>query len=150
MAQKHLLSDIKLDLRHRELRPVYGINTQRTHGPGGRGWILDVPTTSGRDNLAQAVIMRLLIPQGDLEALGHPLYGSRLHEFVGRLNNETTRNLMRLRILESLKREPRIEEIIDLTVTPVEYKRSTVAVNLAVLPVGETDIVTIGPLTLEL
>lgn len=151
MAQdQHLLTDIRLDLMHRELRPMYNVGSTRQLGPGGKGQMVDLTIASGRDNLAQAIIMRLLTPRGELAALGHPQYGSRLHELVGEMNTETKRNLVRLYILETLQRELRIEEIVDVTVTPAVEKPSSVNVSLQVLPVGETQTVTIGPITLEL
>src|SRR3954447_18132522 len=51
---------------------------------------------AGRANLAQALIVRLLTPRGSLAGLGHPAYGSRLGELVGRRNDVTARNLARL------------------------------------------------------
>lgn len=144
------LTDIQLDLAQHELRPVYSTNTQRSRGPGGEGWVIDLPTISGRDNLVQAIIIRLLTPQGELADLGHPLYGSRLHEMVGQVNTETTRNLMRLRILESLLAEPRIEKIEQVEVVPNLTNKSSVDVSMNVLPVGETSTLSIGPITLEL
>ncbi len=148
--EKQLLTDIGLELTHRELRPVYRVGATRRLGPGGKGLILDLAVKSGMDNLAQAIIMGLLTPQGELSALGHPRYGSRLHELVGRVNTETSHNLVRLYILETLQREPRIEEIVDVVVTPALERPSSVDVSLQVLPVGETQTVTIGPITLEL
>jgi phage baseplate assembly protein W len=145
-----LLTDIRLVLRHRELRPVYAAETTLRPGPGGRGRTLDLATVGGRDNLSQAVLMRLLTPHGELTSLGHPDYGSRLHELIGRPNNETTRNLVRLRILETLQREPRVEEIRELRVRPAPGRPSSVDVRLQVKPVGKTDIVTIGPFTMAL
>lgn len=151
MAQdQHLLTDIRLELMHRELRPVYNAGSTRQLGPGGKGLMLDLAIASGRDNLAQAIIMRLLTPRGELTALGHPQYGSRLHELVGDVNTETKRNLVRLYILETLQREPRIAEIENVTVTPAVERPSSVDVSLQVLPVAETQMVTIGPITLEL
>lgn len=151
MAQdQHLLTDIRLDLMHRELRPMYNVGSTRQLGPGGKGQMVDLTIASGRDNLAQAIIMRLLTPRGELAALGHPQYGSRLHELVGEVNTETKRNLVRLYILETLQREPRIEEILDVTVTLAVERPSSIDVSLQVLPVGETQTVTIGPITLEL
>ncbi len=94
--------------------------------------------------------MRLLTPRGELAALGHPEYGSRLHELIGRQNTETTRNLVKLHILESLAAEPRIEEVVELAVTPAPGTRERVNVLLQVRPVGETAVVAIGPFTLEL
>ena len=47
----------------------------------------DLDTVSGRTNMAQAIVNRLLTRRGELSKLGHPDYGSRLHELVG---NSTT------------------------------------------------------------
>ncbi len=151
MAQdKNLLTDIGLELMHRELRQVYRVGSTRQMGPGGKGVMVDLAVKGGRDNLAQAIIMGLLTPQGELSALGHPRYGSRLHELVGKVNTATTHNLVRLYILETLQREPRIEKIVNVVVTPAVERPSSVDVSLQVLPVGETQTVTIGPITLEL
>ncbi|MCP4115980.1 MAG: GPW/gp25 family protein [Desulfobacteraceae bacterium] len=148
--ERELLTDIGLELTHRELRPVYRVGDTRRLGPGGKGVMLDLAVKSGRDNLAQAIIMALLTPRGELSALGHPRYGSRLHELVGKVNTSTSHNLVRLHILETLQREPRIEKIVDAVVTPAKERQSSVDVTLQVVPVGETRTVTIGPITLEL
>jgi phage baseplate assembly protein W len=152
MANAHLLTDIRLDLRQHELRPVYAIATERRRVATDQRplEVTDLRTIEGRDNLAQAVIVRLLTPRGELTPLAHPDYGSRLHELIGRQNTETTRNLVKLHILESLAAEPRIEEVVELAVTPALGTRERVNVLLQVRPVGETAVVVIGPFTLEL
>ena len=152
MANAHLLTDIRLDLLHHELRPVYAVATeQRRVATQQRTLeVTDLRTIEGRDNLGQAVIVRLLTPRGELAPLAHPDYGSRLHELIGRQNTETTRNLVKLHILESLAAEPRIEEVVDLIVTPAPRTRERVDVLLQVRAVGETAVVSIGPFTLEL
>ncbi|SRR6266545_109912 len=153
---RHLLTDIRLALRQHELRPVYSVDTDRRRVPNVTGLLEDIGVVAGRDNLAQAVVLRLLTPRGELASLGHPEYGSRLHELIGRPNTETTRNLMRLFILESLAQEPRIEKVQEVRVTPVDGSRTRedvrhrVNVLLSVKPVGPTATVTIGPFTLEL
>ena len=149
MADPHLLTDIRLRLKRNELRPVYAVATGERRVPkvGAR---LDLATTDGRDNLGQAVILRLLTPRGELEALGHPTYGSRLHELIGRQNTETTRNLVKLHILESLQQEARIEKVVQISVQPSPGTRDRVDVLLVVQPVASTQTVTIGPFTLEL
>lgn len=63
------------------------------------GWRDDMGVVRGKQNLAQAVIIRLLTPLGELSPLGHPEFGSRLHEVIGRQNTETQRHLARLYIL---------------------------------------------------
>ncbi len=150
-ADGHLLRDLRLDLTQQQFRPVYRVGVKTGAGPGGRGRSEDLRTIDGRDNLKQAIILRLLTPRGEIAALGHPEYGSRLHELIGRVNNDTTRNLVKLHILESLQREPRI--VSDETVArsvPSPGRRDAVDVTLSVTPVGASERVTIGPFTLEL
>jgi phage baseplate assembly protein W len=148
---RHLLCDLALELRQQQFRPVYRVGAVLTPGPGGRGHSDDFKIVEGRPNLSQAVILRLLTPRGELEPLGHPDYGSRLHELIGRVNTETTRHLVKLHILESLQAEPRLEpKKTQVKTTPTLGRRDSVDVTLDVTPVGATDRVTIGPITLEL
>ena len=141
-----LLRDIAVHAVHRELRPVYRL-TESTKLPR-RAW--DFIPRKGLENLAQAVILRLLTPRGELADLGHPEYGSRVHELIGQENNTTQRNLLKLFILEALKLEPRVEKVAELKVEPSPGARSTVDVLLRVKPVGAATLVTIGPFAIEL
>ena len=147
-----LLSDIRLRLQHAQLRPVYttDVDRRRVVVQDRSRQLSDLGRVSGRGNLEQAILMRLLTPRGELAALGHPEYGSRLHELVGIPNTETTRNRMRLFILETLQQERRIAEIVEVAVTPGYTGRDRVDVRLRVLPIGETEILDLGPFTLEL
>ena len=142
----HLLRDIAIFAAHRELRPVYRL-TETLQAPR-RAW--DFVPRDGLENLAQAVILRLLTPRGELAALGHPEYGSRVHELIGRENNTAQRNLLKLFVLEALRLEPRIDKVVELTVVPSPGARSTVDVLLRVKPVGAATLVTIGPFAIEL
>jgi phage baseplate assembly protein W len=146
-----LRTDLRLALHVHRLRPVYTVDARRDtvgtrNGPRPRA---DLATVSGRDNLGQAIVVRLLTPRGELAALGHPEYGSRLHELIGDLNTETRRNLARLYILEALAAEPRVEQVVRVTVEPVPEQRSRVDVLLEVKPVGAAPL-TVGPFSLEL
>lgn len=148
-----LLTDIRLGLRHHDLRPVYAVATDQRRVTTQQGplTLTDLGIVTGRDNLGQAVLLRLLTPRGEMAALGHPEYGSRLHELIGRPNNETTRNLVRLFILESLAQERRIEpKGVKVAVEPVPGTRDRVAVRLTVRPVGGSPGLDLGPFTLEL
>jgi phage baseplate assembly protein W len=69
----------------------------------------DVVMWDGRENLAQALILRLLTPRGTLASLGHADYGSRLWELIGRRKTEELRNLCRAFVLEAVAQEPRVE-----------------------------------------
>lgn len=142
----HLLQDLAIFAAHRELRPVYRL-TETPKLPR-RAW--DFTPRDGLENLAQAVILRLLTPRGELAALGHPEYGSRVHELIGQENNKARRNLLKLFILEALKLETRIEKVAELRVEPSPGTRSTVDVLLRVKPVAVTELVTIGPFSIEL
>ena len=150
MADRHLLTDLRLELLHRRLRPLYRAGEREVRAPGRPDRRLDLAVVSGRDNLGQAIVMRLLTPRGELAALGHPEYGSRLHELIGRQNTELTRNLVKLYVLDALQFEPRIERGVDVDVQADPATRSRVNVGLRVRPVGATETVTIGPFTLEL
>jgi phage baseplate assembly protein W len=146
----HLLTDFRLKASQKDFRLLYQVADRRRPGGGGQGSVPDFETIDGRTNLGQAIMMRLLTPRGELTALGHPQYGSRLYELVGEINTETTRSLAKLFILESLSFEPRIEKVVELTILPTIGQRSSVDVTLAVLPIGQIETVIIGPFRLEL
>ena len=119
-AQANLGRDIALEVLDNRLLRVYRTGeTRQRSTTGGRGvTIRDLHTTKGRDNLGQALVMRLLTPQGELAPLGHPTYGARLYEIIGARNTETIRNLAKLYVLTALKAERRIDKVVSVTVTP--------------------------------
>ena len=103
-------------------------------GTGG-----DLDTTTGRANLAQAIINRLLTRRGELAQLGHPEYGSRLHELVGELNNLRLRALAELYIRDCLAQESRIEKVRYVTFEPPDrgIDRNMLKVTIGVKAVGD-------------
>lgn len=110
--------------------------------PGGQGGlplgdVADVAAVSGRENLAQALVLRLLTPVGALAPLGHPAYGCRLIELIGGLNNETTRNLARLFTLEALAAEPRVAQVLELAVRTVAGQPDVIQIAFSVLPLDD-------------
>jgi phage baseplate assembly protein W len=108
--------------------------------PGGRGGLpatgalQDLSAVAGRENLAQALILRLLTQQGALAPLGHPEYGSRLVELIGQLNNETTRNQARLYTVEGVTQEKRVLKLLDLAVDTPDGQPDTIRISFSVLP----------------
>ena len=52
--------------------------------------------------------------------------------------------------LESLRLEPRVQKVIEVKVEPALGSRDRINIELAVLPAGATQVVRIGPFTLEL
>ncbi len=108
--------------------------------PGGRGGLRavaeprDLSAVAARENLAQALILRLLTRRGALAPLGHPDYGARLVELIGQLNNETTRNLARLYTVEAIAQEPRVQRLLDLAVDTPDGQPDTIRISFSVLP----------------
>jgi len=98
---------------------------------------VDLRTVAGVENLQQALLLRFLTPVGDLAALGHPRYGCRLHELVGELNNDTTRNRAKMFVLQALAEEPRVKEVLSVSVTPSPRDPAAVDVRVALVPIGE-------------
>ncbi|MCU0300134.1 MAG: GPW/gp25 family protein [Candidatus Nanopelagicales bacterium] len=101
---------------------------------------------SGRENLAQALILRLLTPRGALADLGHAGYGSRLHELIGRHRDETSRALCKAFVLEAIAQEPRVEpKAVAFAFDPRSEGPSELRFAVTVTPVDGS-----GPLTVSL
>jgi phage baseplate assembly protein W len=102
---------------------------------------VDLGLVSGRANLVQSLILRLKTERGELAGLGHPRYGSRHHRLIGEPNTETNRNLIKLYVLECLREEPRLEEITEIEVRPVEGRenRDKVVVEITAKIKGAAD-----------
>jgi phage baseplate assembly protein W len=149
-----LLTDLRLKLTHHELRPVYEVESEqvRVQTPRGPVMVDDLAVVSGRENLGQAILIRLLTPRGELASLAHPDFGSRLTDLVGRQNTETTRHLIKLYILEALAAEARVTKVEEVTVVPAPGTegRDQVRVTVRVHAVGSTQPVVVGPFRLEL
>lgn len=116
--------------------------------PGGfsgrNGDALGLGVVRGRQNLAQALMLRLLTRQGALAPLGHPDYGSRLITLIGRENDESNRNLARLYALDALQQEPRVRKVLDLAVTAVTGQPQTIRIRFSVLPFADDDPLSLG------
>ena len=148
----NLLTDIALDLVDSRALSIYRPRQSEARRVSGdrRVRLRDFERVGGRDNLGQALVLRLLTPRGELAALGHPSYGSRLHEVIGAPNNETTRNLAKLFVIEALKQERRLDRIVAVEVAPHPGSRFLVTITVQVVPIGEEVVLTLGPLALEL
>jgi phage baseplate assembly protein W len=102
----------------------------------------DLATLNQRENLAQALMLRLLTPRESLAELGHGGYGSRLHQLIGQHKSPATRNLCRAFILEVVAQEPRVEnQAVEITFHPDQETPSSLVFTLAVQPItGEAPI----------
>jgi phage baseplate assembly protein W len=95
----------------------------------------DLQTVSSRENLGQAIMHRLLTWQGELAELGHPRYGSRLHELIGQPNNESTRELVRLYVKECITQERRVKEIVSVRVIAHSADPHAVILDITIIPI---------------
>lgn len=113
--------------------------------PPGARELCDLDTVTGRENLAQALTLRLLTPKGALAALGHAGYGSRLSELIGRNKTEALRGLCRAYLLEAVREEPRVEDKpLAITFDPPRETTSDFVVEIVVQPVSGGDPVALG------
>lgn len=96
----------------------------------------DLETVRDEDNLAQAIIHRLMTSRGELAELGHPDYGSRLSDLIGEPNNERTRNRARALVLECLAQEPRIKEVVGVNVNANPLDPHRIDIEIVVVPIG--------------
>jgi phage baseplate assembly protein W len=91
----------------------------------------DLETLAGVDNLCQALLLRFLTPVGELAALGHPDYGSRLSELIGERNTETNRNRAKLYVLQALGAEPRVKQVLAVRVVQSQVDRTLVDITVS-------------------
>jgi phage baseplate assembly protein W len=113
--------------------------------PPGAAEVTDLAVIAGRENLAQALILRLLTPKGALADLGHAEYGSRLGDLIGRNKTDALRGLCRAYILEAVRMEPRVEpKPLAIRFDPLQETASDFVVEIVVQPVSGGDAVTLG------
>jgi phage baseplate assembly protein W len=108
--------------------------------PGEPDTITDFATLDGRQNVAQALLIRLLTPRGTLAALGHAAYGSRLHELIGERKTQELRNLCKAFVLEAVAQEKRVEpKAVDFRFDLAEEQVDSFVFTVAVKPVSSGD-----------
>ncbi len=129
----------------RPAEPVAPASQGWSPEPPGAREVVDLGRVDGRENLAQALVLRLLTPMGSLAALGHADYGSRLGELVGRRKTESLRGLCRLHVLEAVRLDPRVEDPpVSITFDPLRETPSSFVVEIAVRSVDGGDPVALG------
>lgn len=79
----------------------------------------DVDLVAGLDNLAQALKLRLLVQRGELTELGHPRYGSRIHELIGATLDRANLDLLRRHVRRALLGDPRVDKVVSVTARPI-------------------------------
>jgi phage baseplate assembly protein W len=137
---------LELDLTQRE-RPLTPLLRRlfTDAGQADPAGAADLAAITERENLAQALVLRLLTPRGRLAALGHAAYGSRLSELIGERKTPALRALCRAYILESVAQEPRVADTAtELAFDPQQESLDSFVVVLGVRPVDGGDPVTLG------
>ena len=94
----------------------------------------ELTTTDSRDNLVQALQMRLLVWRGELARLAHPRYGSRVHELIGEPLTRPNLQLLRRYVRQAILSDPRVAAIETLTLTPLRDDPGAVDVYAVVRP----------------
>lgn len=132
---EHLGTDLKL-LRNLEFQSDRDRGRDLATRTREETGLADLATHVGADNIAQALMVRFLTHQGELAALGHPEYGSRLHELIGEPNTQTRRNLAKLFTLQALRQEPRVAQVLSATVTQRASDPGAVDIRLELEIIG--------------
>lgn len=105
---------ILLDLSFTEEQYGRDINLFENDLRGSNSGEVELVTFS--KNLLESLKHRLLTQKGEL--FKHENYGSELHKLLGLNINQTSIELCRLYVVEALNQDPRIEELIEITITP--------------------------------
>ncbi|UCG23632.1 MAG: GPW/gp25 family protein [Chloroflexota bacterium] len=139
MANELLGTDLRL-LRNLERQNDRDLGRDLVTAPRSVTGDVDLASLKGVENLQQALLLRFLTPVGEMAILGHPSYGSRLHELIGELNNQTNRNRAKMFALQALAQEPRVEEVLRVNVTTARSNPNqiNIDVSLKVLREGTT------------
>lgn len=113
-----------------DLRLVFGARGEDADLAVG---MQDLDTVSGIDNLVQALALRLLVDRGELSGLGHARYGSRIRDLLGETLDRPNLELMRRYVRQALLQDPRVAEVVSVSVTPAGVRRDAVEVVAQVL-----------------
>ena len=97
----------------------------------------DLAAASGRDNLRQALLLRLVTWRGELGHLGHPDYGSRVDELIGASMDRLDLALLERYVRRALLSDPRVAAVTRLRVLPRASEPGVIDVQAAVKPVAD-------------
>lgn len=119
--------------------------TQPPLGARAPGEKADLGVAADGNALRQALVLRLLTPQGALATLGHAAYGSRLHELIGRESTAEARRLARSFVLQAIAQERRVARVLELTVqAPEPSAPDRLRIFVRVEPASGLDPVALG------
>ncbi len=95
----------------------------------------DLALTQGTDNISQALMLRILVRQGELARLGWPDFGSRVHELIGEPNNLRTRVRLMAFARAAVEKDPRVVEVTHIKAEQAE--RSLVRLEMDIQLISE-------------
>jgi hypothetical protein len=95
----------------------------------------EMETLTGKDNLIQALKLRLLVNRGEIAGLGHARHGTRIHELIGEPLDRANIELLRRYVRQALMEDHRVEEVTRVVVEPRPGMPGAVDVDAAVLAV---------------
>ena len=111
---------------------------------------IDLETVVADDNLKKALLLRFMTRRGELEPLGHPTYGSRLFDLLGERNTLANRNRAKLYVLEALAMEPRVAEVLRVTVETNRAEPTQIDISVSLRPIyADTVLNLVFPFFLE-
>ena len=110
----------------------------------------DLQLVDDEFNVGQAIVNRLRTRPGELMDIGHSTYGSTLYDLIGEPNTEATREKVKAVVIAALEREPRVEKIVKVVVTPTPGRLDAVDVDMSVIATGsEVPLNVVMPFYLE-
>lgn len=68
-----------------------------------------IATVRGVENLKQSLLVRIITPLGSY--VGHPKYGSRVHEYLGNKNTEENAILLNIEIERTIRTDGRVTKV---------------------------------------
>ncbi len=104
---------------------------------------------SGKDNLTQALKLKLLMYRGELSGLGHPNHGTVIRDFLGEPLTRANIELLRRYVKKALVSDNRVESVDSIVVKARRNIPGAVDVNAIVTAIEGSKIdvdITIGNL----
>jgi phage baseplate assembly protein W len=99
----------------------------------------DIRTVTGLANLRQALLLRLMTPEGTL--LHHPDYGSRIHEILGTPGTYNQLQKLQIELERTFRADSRVE---DVTVSDVVLDGELLQATITVKPIGLDQVLELG------
>lgn len=91
----------------------------------------DIRTVKGLRNLQQALLLRLMTPQGSL--LHHPDYGSQIHDLIGKPETPNLLQKIKIELERTIRSDERVEDVV---ISDVTSEGGVVRATIQIKPIG--------------